>query len=421
MASIDQLPSGLWHARVRRKGYPAQRKSFTRKEDAEAWARRVESEQERGLWRDTVDADRTLDDLLDEYARERMPELRSKATRYILARWRKDFGKRRISAMTPRDMASWRDERMKVVSGATVAREMSSLKGVFAWAIKRKFYGINNPLAGVPLPPPSPPRSRRLNGDESARMREALTDAARPTQGPKRSGNYRTGTRNPLMLPMMRFAAETGMRRTEICLMLWSWIDDLDAKVPIVSIPKEVTKTQRPRDVPLTKAAVAIVRALPRPAATDDDQRVFPIKPGTATQAIRRARKRAGVADIRLHDMRHEAISHLIELGMSVPDAMAWAGHIDPRSTAGYINLDTQRLGEKLREKEEEAEAKAAARVAAEPALPPRNGSGSKFKNAALEALHASASAMYKAGTIDEAAMRHFDAVCLAPDPEKPG
>ena len=80
MASIDQLPSGLWHARVRRKGYPAQRKSFTRKEDAEAWARRVESEQERGLWRDTVDADRTLDDLLDEYARERMPELRSKAT-----------------------------------------------------------------------------------------------------------------------------------------------------------------------------------------------------------------------------------------------------------------------------------------------------------------------------------------------------
>lgn len=418
MASIDQLPSGLWHARVRRKGHPAQRKSFTRKEDAEAWARRIESEQERGLWRDTSD-DRTLDDLLDEYACDRLPALRSKATPYILARWRKDFGKRSISAMTPRDMAAWRDERVKVVSGATVAREMSFLKGVFAWAIKRKFYGINNPLAGVPLPPPSPPRSRRLNSDESARMREALTDAARPTQGSKRSGNYRTGTRNPLVLPLMQFAAETGMRRTEICLMLWSWIDDLEAKVPIVSIPKEVTKTQRPRDVPLTKVAAAIVRALPRPAADAADQRVFPIRAENATRSIGRARQRAGVADIRLHDMRHEAISRLIELDMSVPDAMALAGHIDPRSTAGYINLDSQRLGEKLREKEEEAEARAAARVAAEPALPPRN--GGKFKSAALEAIHASASAMYKAGAIDEAAMRHFDAVCRAADPEKSG
>lgn len=401
MASIRQLPSGLWHARVRRQGQPGQTKSFHLRIDAEAWARRVESEQERGLWRDTSDSDRTLDDLLDEYARERLPAMLSVATPYILARWREDFGSRRISAMTPRDIAAWRDERLKVVASSTVAREMSFLRGVFSWAIKRKLYNIASPLAGVPAPPPPQARARRLSSDETARLREALTDAAHPTQGAKRSGNYRTGARNALLAPLLDFARETGMRRGEICAMLWPWID-LGAAVPTVSIPAEATKTRRARVVPLTSVAEAILRTLPRPAADERDQRVFPVSAGAVTQAIRRARKRAGLADVRLHDMRHEAVSRFIELNMSVPDAMAIAGHSDPRSSARYTHLDPQRLGAKLRKQE----------AASSAGLAPLK-KGSKFKSAALESLHASAAAMYKAGTIDKAAMRHFDAVCL--------
>ena len=401
MASIRQLPSGLWHARVRRQGQPGQTKSFHLRIDAEAWARRVESEQERGLWRDTSDSDRTLDDLLDEYARERLPAMLSVATPYILARWREDFGSRRISTMTPRDMAAWRDERLKTVASSTVAREMSFLRGVFSWAIKRKLYNIASPLAGVPAPPPPQARARRLSSDETARLREALTDAAHPSQGAKRSGNYRTGARNALLAPLLDFARETGMRRGEICAMLWPWID-LGAAVPTVSIPAEATKTRRARVVPLTSVAEAILRTLPRPAADEMDQRVFPVSAGAVTQGIRRARKRAGLADVRLHDMRHEAVSRFIELNMSVPDAMAIAGHSDPRSSARYTHLDPQRLGAKLRKQE----------AASSAGLAPLK-KGSKYKSAALEALHASAAAMYKAGTIDKAAMRHFDAVCL--------
>ena len=100
--------------------------------------------------------------------------------------------------------------------------------------------------------------------------------------------------------------------------------------------------------------------------------------------------------------MRHEAVSRFIELNMSVPDAMAIAGHSDPRSSARYTHLDPQRLGAKLRKQE----------AASSAGLAPLK-KGSKYKSAALEALHASAAAMYKAGTIDKAAMRHFDAVCL--------
>src|SRR5208337_57137 len=44
-----------------------------------------------------------------------------------------------------------------------------------------------------------------------------------------------------------------------------------------------------------------------------------------------------------------------------------------------------------------------------------------KFKSEAFEAIHSSASAMFKVGAIDKATMRSFDASCLAtPSPLKP-
>ncbi|EQD55996.1 phage integrase family site specific recombinase, partial [mine drainage metagenome] len=73
MATVTRRESGRWQAKVRKAGAPAISRTFRTKADAEAWARKLESEQERGVWRDTSDSDRTLDDLLDEYARERLP------------------------------------------------------------------------------------------------------------------------------------------------------------------------------------------------------------------------------------------------------------------------------------------------------------------------------------------------------------
>lgn len=53
MATIrDRGPAvtlGQWEAQIRRKGYPAQRKTFETKSDAQAWARMVESEIARGI------------------------------------------------------------------------------------------------------------------------------------------------------------------------------------------------------------------------------------------------------------------------------------------------------------------------------------------------------------------------------------
>jgi putative transcriptional regulator len=43
-----------------------------------------------------------------------------------------------------------------------------------------------------------------------------------------------------------------------------------------------------------------------------------------------------------------------------------------------------------------------------------------KYKDDVSEAIHSSASAMFKVGTIDKATMRSFDASCLVPAPLEP-
>ncbi|WP_236478250.1 hypothetical protein [Pseudomonas sp. PA-6-1D] len=49
MATIRNRGEYQWEAQIRRKGYPAQRKTFETKADAQAWARMIESEIDRGI------------------------------------------------------------------------------------------------------------------------------------------------------------------------------------------------------------------------------------------------------------------------------------------------------------------------------------------------------------------------------------
>lgn len=74
MASISRRGDLQWQARVRRKGYPVQIKTFNTRADAEAWARQVESEVDRGVFVSRVVAESTtLAEALARYGREISP------------------------------------------------------------------------------------------------------------------------------------------------------------------------------------------------------------------------------------------------------------------------------------------------------------------------------------------------------------
>ena len=74
MASITKRKTGTWQAQVRRRGYEGLSRSFDSKGDAEAWARRVEREMDRGVYIDRTESERTtLAEALERYRREIVP------------------------------------------------------------------------------------------------------------------------------------------------------------------------------------------------------------------------------------------------------------------------------------------------------------------------------------------------------------
>ena len=346
MASVDQLPSGLWHARVRRKGYPAQRKSFARKEDAEAWARRVEGDLDRGQWTDRASAETiTLHALLDDYVREVAPLKRGATVEIIRLRslQRDPISSHNLLAISPAVVARWRDARLAGgAQGSTVNRELNLLSAVINWGIRERMIALpGNPVASVRRPAAVRARDRRLEPGEEQRLLDALGDRAGDVRGAKRAGAYRVGTRNPWMRPLVQFAIETAMRQGELLALLW---ENVDLKARTAHL--EDTKNGEARTVPLSSRAVAVLEALPRSSGIDG--RVFPLTAQAVKLAWKRACKRAGLENLHFHDLRHEATSRLAEKLPNLIELAAVTGHKDLRMLKRYYHPRATDLAKKL-------------------------------------------------------------------------
>lgn len=128
----------------------------------------------------------------------------------------------------------------------------------------------------------------------------------------------------------------TGVRKTELLKARW---DDVDFVRCALRLPE--TKAGRIHYVPLSAPAVAILQALPRQEANPY------VLPGqragqhvvNVDDSWQRARKEAGVEDVRLHDLRRTVGSWLALAGNSLPLIGRVLNHTDPKTTAIYARL----------------------------------------------------------------------------------
>jgi integrase len=107
------------------------------------------------------------------------------------------------------------------------------------------------------------------------------------------------------------------------------------------------TKTGDTRQVPLSTAAIAALSALPRHFK---NSRVFWTwaRADSLQNAWRRAVKAAGIDDLRFHDLRHEAVSRLFELGLNPMEVAAISGHKTLQMLKRYTHLRAAELVLKL-------------------------------------------------------------------------
>jgi integrase len=231
------------------------------------------------------------------------------------------IARKRLSEVTGSDFAAYRDERLRDIKSGSVKRELAPVRHLFE--IARDEWGLpikDNPLAKLQFKGADLRRERRLRPGEL----DKLIEAAR-------------SRKNPLIAAIICLAVETGMRRGEILSIRRS---DIDAEKRTLLIRQ--TKNGHSRTIPLPKGALAILQQC------DGQDRVFPMAPNAFRLAWERVRGRAGIADLRFHDLRHEAISRFFEMGLNAAEVALISGHRDMRMLARYTHPQRQLIGQKL-------------------------------------------------------------------------
>lgn len=354
MATFQERDSGWWQARIRRKGYPVQSRSFERKTDAEVWAREVEGEMDRGVFVSRTEAEATtLYEALKRYKREVTPAKKSSVQEeYRIDTWqRHKLASRSLASLRGADFAAHRDERLKAgVAPATVRLELSVISHLFSTATKEWGLPLQNPIAMIRKPRADNARERRLSAQEEHYLLTAVDD-------PGHSTKVRRGDRRNVWMPaLVRVAIETAMRQGELLALDWKHVD-LARKV--AHLPE--TKNGTARDVPLSSAAVAVLECLPRAIAGH----VFATTASAVKQSWMRAVARGRrnylanckqaktkpipgfLDDLTFHDLRHEATTRLAEK-LAMHELMKVTGHRDTRMLARYYHPRAEDLARKL-------------------------------------------------------------------------
>ncbi|UEO00418.1 site-specific integrase [Acidiferrobacter thiooxydans] len=320
----------VWQAHVRRRGYPAQVRTFDTKAEAEAWAATIESEIARGVFVSRAEAEATsLAEALDRYAVEVVPRKRS-GTRELstITSWRSSaLGTRPMASVRGKDVAAAiRDMEGRGLSPNTIRLHLALLSHLFntartAWGME----SLSNPVDLVKGQRPKLPqgRTRRLVDDEQARL---LAAAKAYDSTPHAGGNVG---------PIITWAIETAMRRGEIAAMRW---EHLNIEGRALLLPE--TKNGTPREVPLSKVALAVLDGLPR----RPDGRVWGMRPDSISQAFERVCKAAGIEGLTFHDLRHEATSRLFEKGLGDMQVAAITGHKTQQMLKRYTHLRAKDL-----------------------------------------------------------------------------
>lgn len=325
MATITKRGAS-WFAQIRRKGFTPRYKSFSTKGEAQTWARQQETLFDGGAGLAVANPQRrlTLRELLARYMEEVSPKKRGAASEILrLAKMQRcSMCDLAVQSLTAASIAAYRDQRLAVAKAGTVRRELATLR--HALDIARKEWGVAiqfNAARLVSLPIANDARDRRLNPGDM----ERLLLAAKVT-------------RNANVEPIILLAIETGLRRGEILGLDWQYINIAKRTAHIPH-----TKTGVARTIPLTDGAIAILLSLER-----QHGKVFTLTANAFRQAWERLRDRAGLSDLRFHDLRHEAISRFCELGLSIPEVATISGHRDPRMLLRYSHIRPADLAMRL-------------------------------------------------------------------------
>lgn len=207
-----------------------------------------------------------------------------------------------------------------------------------------------NPYRHIPR---NPERTvhRAMAEDEIANLAEVLRQAERGERVENPDiGEPESVAENPVAVAALRLLLFTGMRRNEALRLRW---DEVDLKAGVLRLKDSKTGEKLVR---LNSGARVVIegqeseRKLGNPFVFPSP--VKPLRPLYDVKGVwSRIRKRAGLEDVRLHDLRHNFAAAAADGGLSLLQIGQLLGHRNPSTTARYADLvddPAKRLAEQV-------------------------------------------------------------------------
>jgi integrase len=337
---------------IKRGGKVAHREAqtFDRRQAANAWMVRREHELakpgaiERAR---QADNDPKLRDVIDRYIAESERDIGRTKEQVLRTTKTHDIADMRCSDITSADLVSFAQS---IEAGpATRQNYLSHLAAIFAvarpaWGYPLDQQAIKDAFAvckrlGVTAKGKS--RERRPTLDELDRLMNHFGEvrAKRPSSAP--------------MQKIIAFAIFSTRRQDEITRIRWSDFepahDGQPARVLVRAMKHPGDKASNDTWCELTPEAAAIIESMPKAG-----ERIFPFTTDAVGAAFTRACTVLGINKpdmpdeerLHFHDLRHEGVSRLFEMGRNIPQAASVSGHRSWSSLQRYAHL--RQVGDKF-------------------------------------------------------------------------
>ena len=305
--------------------------TFVSKSDASLWGHKIEADLINGTYQNNDKlVQMTLKDLLQLYLEKAMHKSkRPQILKYDVEMLRRfPMARTSLAALSAVKLANFRDDRLK--AGKSTSTVRSYLKLISrAITIGQRELGIplqTNPVSLIEKPKQAAPRDRTLSIVELQKLLDACHE----------------DKKFHFLAAFVEVAFLTLCRRGELLNLKWTDIDWINSTAHIVE-----TKIDKPRTIGLAPRVLQILKALPRTV----DGIFFPVRSiSSFEKSFRAGRKRAGIKDFRIHDLRHSGSRYLIEeKNFNTMELMEQGGWTSAAMAKRYANISPKHLAAKLK------------------------------------------------------------------------
>lgn len=339
MAAFKNKANGTWYVQFRYTDWKGERqqklkRGFATKKEAQAWEREF-------LMQKQADVNMTFESFAQLYEKDMKPKLKLNTwltkESIIQKKILPYFGKRKLSEITAKDVMDWQnairgltDAKGKPYSPTYLKTVHNQLSALFNHAVR--YYGLQvNPAAKAGNMGVEERREMLFwTKEEYLKFADAMMD-------------------KPLSYYAFEMLYWCGIREGELLALTPA---DFDFEKRTVTINKSYQRLngQDLITTPKTEKSNRVI-TMPQFLAEEiqdyikmlygigPDDRMFTVTKSYLHREMDRGAKEAGVPRIRIHDIRHSAVSLLIDMGFSVTAIADRVGHESIDITYNYAHL----------------------------------------------------------------------------------